>query len=81
MPAFFTTALIVVVGVVSVLIFGVWGFPVVLLALLAGGIYLVAARRNHSSIGVVERGRKVEPTGKPRSAHGGDTANERVGQV
>ena len=81
MPAFFTSALLVILGIVAVVLFGVWGFPVVLLAILVGVGYLIAARRSDSSIGTIERGRKIEPTGKPRKASGGDTANERVGQV
>jgi hypothetical protein len=82
MPAFLGTALTIVIGVGSVLIFGIWGAPVFLLAILLGGGYLLLARRGDASVGTIERGRKTEPTGKPRKASGGaDTANERVGRV
>jgi hypothetical protein len=82
MPVFFGVALLVAISVVSLLLFSIWGLPVVALCVILGALYLAAARRRDASIGKIERGRRREPTGRPRAAHGtdGETANERVGQ-
>ncbi len=80
MPVFGVILALGVISVASVLIFSIWGLPVVAIAVLAAIIFLVVGRKGDKSIGVVERGRKVEPTGRPRKASGGaETANERVG--
>lgn len=51
------------------------GFVIGVLAL----VYVAIARRNDRSVGVVETGRRREPTGTTRSAgSGSETANERV---
>ena len=82
MPAFFGVLVTVIIGVVTVVLLGVWGFPFTLVigALILG--YIVAARRRDGSVATVERGRPMEPTGMPRKSSGGvETANERQGQV
>ena len=82
MPAFFGVLATVVLGVIAVVIFGVWGFPFTLI--LAGVVlaYLVSARKRDGSVATVERGRPQDPTGMPRKSPGGaETANERVGQA
>ena len=82
MPAFFGVLVTVILGVIAVALFGVWGFPFTLvIAVLVVG-YLVAARQRNGSVATFERGRGTEPTGMPRSSSGGvETANERQGQV
>jgi len=81
MPAFGLILALGVISVASVLIFSIWGLPVVAVAVLAAVVFLLVGRKGDSSIGTIERGRKVEPTGRPRKASGGaETANDRVGQ-
>jgi hypothetical protein len=76
----FLIVLAVVLSVGALLLFSIWGLPVVLLTILVIGGYLLIARRGDSSVGTIERA-KHEPTGVPRKARGdADTANERVGQ-
>ena len=82
MPAFFGVIVTVVLGVIAVILFGIWGFPFTLIigALFLG--YIVSARKRGGSVATVERGRTTEPTGMPRKSPGGvETANERQGQV
>ena len=71
----------VVLGVIAVLLLGVWGFPFTLIiAALAFG-YVFAARKRDPSVGRIESGRTPEPTGRPRASTGGaETANQRQGQ-
>ena len=81
MAPLFTVIVVAIIGVISLLIFSVWGIPVVVLSILIGAAYLLFARRGSGpSVGAFERGKRIEPTGRPRKASGGaDTANERVG--
>jgi uncharacterized protein (DUF58 family) len=72
---------LVVLGILAVAIFSIWGIPfvVLLLAILAG--YLIAARRKDASVGRLEHAKPKEPTGIPRKGSGDtQTSNERVGQ-
>jgi hypothetical protein len=81
MPAFFGVLVTVIIGVVTVVLFGVWGFPFTLVigALILG--YIFTARKRDGSVATVERGGRPEPTGVPRKSPGGvETANQRQGQ-
>ena len=77
----FVLVLTIVLGVGALLIFSIWGIPVVIIALLMAAAYFLFFRAEGGrSIGVIERGKRVEPTGRLRKASGGaQTANERVG--
>jgi hypothetical protein len=80
MPLFFALLVGAVLSVVALLIFSVWGLPVVAVVVLALVAYLIAGRRGDGSVGTIERGRRPEPTGRPRKATGGaQPTNERVG--
>ena len=82
MPAFFGVLVTVVIGVVSVVVLGVWGFPFTLVIGALFLAYFISARQRNGSVATVERGRTTEPTGMPRKSPGGvETANERQGQV
>ena len=82
MPAFFGVLVTVVLGVIAVVVFGIWGFPFTLIIAALVVAYVVAARKRDGSVATVERGRSAEPTGIPRKSPGGvETANERQGQV
>ena len=82
MPAFFGVLVTVVLGVIAVVVFGVWGFPFTLIIAALVVAYVVAARKRDGSVATVERGRSAELTGIPRKSPGGvETANERQGQV
>ena len=71
----------IVIVAVSFAAFGVFGFPVLGVLLIAAVVYFVAAGKD-SGVGTVERSKRPEPTGMPRpSGAAGDTANERQGQV
>jgi hypothetical protein len=59
----------------------VWGGIVAIAVGFAAAVYVVLSRRHGAPIGTVDRTRRVEPTGRPRAAHGGaETANRRTGQ-
>jgi hypothetical protein len=79
---YFIVAIVVVVGIIATLVFGVWGLPVFLVALVIGVGYVLLARRGSGEpVGTVQRGPRNEPTGVPRKARAdAETANERVGQ-
>ncbi len=82
MVAFWGVLATVILGALSVVIFGIWGLPVMLVIVPAAIAYVLAARKRDGSVATIERGRPQEPTGMPRKAPGGaDTANERVGQA
>ena len=71
-----------VLSVISFFVFGIWGFPVVLLTVLVIVGYLAAAKKENPELGTVERARGPEPTGQPRMSHGSaETANQRQGQL
>lgn len=75
--------LVLLLGGVSLVAFGIYGIPVLVLGLLGFGVYMLAARREEGSqLGTTERTKGPEPTGRPRMASGSaETANERQGQV
>jgi len=80
MPLFFALLVGAVLSVFALLVFSVWGLPVVAIVVLALVAYLLAARKRDAGVGTIERGKPVEPTGRPRTASGGaTTTNERVG--
>ena len=79
MPIFFALLVGGVLSVFALLVFSVWGLPVVVVVVVGLLAYLVAGRRRDASVGTIERGRRPEPTGRPRKASGGETTNERVG--
>ncbi len=71
----------VIVVAISFAAFGVFGFPVLGVLLIAAVVYFLAAGKD-SGVGTVERSKRPEPTGMPRpSGAAGDTATERQGQV
>lgn len=70
------------IGGISLVAFGVWGVPVLVLSLIGFAVYLALAKKESASLGTIEKNKGPEPTGRPRMAHGGaETANERQGQV
>jgi len=78
--ALILAALVLIVLAVSV--FSVWGIPVAVVIVIGLAVSLVSARKRGSSLGTVERTKKPEPTGRPRPASGSaETANHRQGQV
>jgi len=83
MPAtavLFAVAMSVVLSVLALLIFSLWGLPVVAAILVVLVAYVVAARKRGGSAATIERGKHPEPTGRPRKGSGGTTTtNQRVG--
>lgn len=76
---------VLVLGVLAVSIFSIYGIPVVLLLLLGLGAFLLVGSKKKgglSELGTIERTKRHEPTGRPRPSTGNtDTANHRQGQV
>ena len=79
MPVFFAILVGAVLSVIALLVFSIWGLPVVAIVLVGLLAYVVAGRRRDGGVGTIERGRRPEPTGRPRKASGPETTNERVG--
>ena len=82
MPVFFGIIATVVLTVIAVVVFGVWGAPFSLIIGVLAILYVAKATKSNGEPAVtMERGRRQEPTGMPRPASGNSqTANERVGQ-
>ena len=75
-------AVLVALGVVALFVGAWWGAPIALVFALGMLAYTLIARRQDPSVGVIERGRRAEPTGVPRkSSSEAETSNERVGQT
>jgi hypothetical protein len=71
-----------VLGVLSVALFSIWGLPIALLIVIGLAVALATAKKNDRSLGTIERTKRPEPTGRPRPASGSaETANHRQGQV
>ena len=71
----------IILGIIAVAVFSIWGIPFVVLLLVILGTYLVLGRQKDGSVGRLEHTKPREPTGIPRKGHGdAQTANERVGQ-
>jgi cytochrome c-type biogenesis protein CcmH/NrfF len=69
-----------VVSVLAFLVLGLWGIPVLIVAALALIVFAVTARKRDPDFGTVERGRRMEPTGRTRKGSGGaQPTNDRVG--
>jgi hypothetical protein len=68
-------------AIVALLIGIWWGAVILVLAAIGFFAYVTLARKSGEPVGAIERGRRREPTGVPRSSSAGaETANERVGQ-
>ena len=59
-----------------------WGLPIALVLGVLAALYVAQSRKSAGPrAGVIETGRRQEPTGMPRKSSGGtETANDRVGQ-
>jgi cytochrome c-type biogenesis protein CcmH/NrfF len=69
-----------IVSVAAFLVLSLWGIPVVIVVALALIVLAVTARKRNPDLGTVERGRRVEPTGRTRMGSGGaQPTNDRVG--
>ena len=82
MPVFFGIIATIILTVIAVVVFGVWGAPFSLIIGVLAILYVAKATKGDGESAVkLERGRRTEPTGMPRHSSGSaQTANERVGQ-
>jgi hypothetical protein len=80
MPFFLAVVAAVVISVLGLLSFAAWGIPIAVVAMGAAALYIAVARKRDPSVGAIERGKPIEPTGRPRKGTGGaEPTNERIG--